>query len=280
MTTPSINAVSAILTAHFEKVKSTRAQFSLRGLAIKMEMSPAHLSQILSGKRSLQPAQLEQICKALDIDPETKDFLTSEILRLQGWHPLPPSTLRISESETTGYSADWNLKSKSHLNELVNWKYFAILDFTLLKDFDGSPAMISQMLNIDQTEASEILSTLKKMGYLVEDETGILRKTQPLMEYQALSKRDTIRRIHKDFLTSAINELDLGDDEARARRLISSATLTCSREQLSAFKLKLSNLMKELIAEGASADAEEVYQLSVAFFPLTKTSVIRSSNEN
>lgn len=64
-------------------------------------------------------------------------------------------------------------------------------------------------------------------------------------------------------------ETEPGDLE---RRLITSCVFTCSRDQVPILRAKIAEFIKETVADSASKEPEEVYQLGIQFFPATKKS--------
>ena len=70
-----------ILKLYFERKKLTNPSYSMRALARDMNVSPAYVSTILSGKKQVAVSRLKDFIKVLDLD---------DIATLQLKHALYP----------------------------------------------------------------------------------------------------------------------------------------------------------------------------------------------
>lgn len=70
-----MSLTSEFLKSEFTKRKTKNPNFSVRAFARWLELSPAQVSQVMSGKRPLTLKALEKINKKLDISPFEKQTL-------------------------------------------------------------------------------------------------------------------------------------------------------------------------------------------------------------
>ncbi|MGZ3806814.1 MAG: helix-turn-helix transcriptional regulator, partial [Bacteriovorax sp.] len=61
--------LQGLITHRFEEIRSRNSSFSLRAFAKNLGLSPASLSQILSGKRPLTLSTAKKICDSLNLSP-------------------------------------------------------------------------------------------------------------------------------------------------------------------------------------------------------------------
>jgi Domain of unknown function (DUF4423) len=84
--------------------------------------------------------------------------------------------------------------------------------------------------------------------------------------------RSEIRNFHRQMLKKAGDELNRTDAAAFERRLITGITTTANVESIAIAKKMLSDAIHEIATFLSSADGDEVYQIAVQLFPLTKQS--------
>lgn len=262
--------VTAILNQHFEKKKRERSAVSIGWLSKRVAVSPSYISQILSGKRQLPNSLIDSLCTALDIDEEKQDVLTHEVLRTQGWSPLPKLSLVKNEIRATPHSLPWSNIPTIDFSLILTHELMCILECTLVQSYDGTPEFVSRILDLPLEQVKISFENLKNAGYLAEVD-GVLRNSTSLLEAQSKFKKENIVRFHKDVLDQAKKIMDeRQNEEDLAARLITSSVFTCSREHLPLLKAKIAAFIKEISAESASQNPEEVYSLGIAFYPNTK----------
>jgi len=262
---------SEVLLRFFEKKKAERRGFSVRSLALRLNLSPSFTSQVLNGRRSVPLELAEQLCAALDLDKETRDDVFSKLFRERGLSQKVARLSGIPNDETPNErnEADWKLRPKQQFDVLVDWTGLAILDATLLVDYDGSPDFIASRLNLSLESVRETLDHLIKNGLLVLRD-GVLKKTDFFLEFNSGKNQEEIRAFHKQHLENAKRILtDQVSDEDRERRLITGLTITASEKKVAWAKIALNSFMRHLATDLGSSEAEDVYHLAIQLFPLT-----------
>lgn len=236
-----------------KKKKERNPLFSLRAMAKQISVSPAHLSQLLSGKRPLTVRVALKIAEKLDITPADK----TRMLNLAVNQKRDPKN-RFKQ-------IDFQVLSENEFSLISDWYYYAILSLSKLEDNQASAKWIASQLGIAFSDAKEAFEKLKMMGYIEEKDGKYFQSSKPLHSTRDVPS-PALRKFHKQNLDLAKDRMDLIPVKFRE---FSSMTMPVSRKQLQRakkliheFKIKLSNILER----GA---ADDVYTLAIQLFPVT-----------
>lgn len=165
---------------------------------------------------------------------------------------------------------EFNPVSDEQFQFLSDLKCFAILEMIKLKNFSSVPEDIARRLDCHIEEVRYNLDLLEKLGFiLIDKEDGkivLLRPNNSWTNNQYSTEAK--RKLQNTILAKAklaLNEIDF------SQRDQGSLTVAINKNRLPEFKAKLTQIRRELddyFQDGGEFD--EVYQLSVSFFPLTK----------
>lgn len=261
-------AVHDILKIYFERKRLTFPQYSLRALARDLKVSPAYASSILSGKRDLPEKRLEDFIKNLELDDiavlQLKNIISPPEKK------LPPYSNKQLKDDDLDFFKKYKPLDKNKYEILNNWYNIAILDLTTTNDFQNNPKWIAKRLNISQLEVEFAIENLKRLGMLSEKD-GVLYKEENKLRFPTKMSQTVIRKFHKQMIKKAYEELDLKiSEEEFSKRLISGSTFTVKKEKFQLLKEKLHQVIYEMTTIATEDSGEDVYQLNVQFFPLSK----------
>ncbi len=122
---------------------------------------------------------------------------------------------------------------------------------------------------ISATEAQHALSVLQKLGLVESDGHGGWNITDRLVTTGAEVRSEAVRQYHRHTLELARESLSRHLPEERD---ISSVALTIPTEDIAEIKERIAEFRKSLLAFARNAKgADRVYQLNLAFFPLSGT---------
>lgn len=234
-----------------EKLLSERVkmnpQFSLRAFARMVDVSPAVLSRIMSGKRQLTFSLATRIADALALSPEQRIFNTNE---------------------TYAVSSDLSIDC---FTAMKDWYHYALTQLIVLEDFSEDHKWISKKLGISELESKLALERLLRLEILDRDSFGKLYKTNLHFSTSTEIASSGIKQFQKQILEKAINALDVVD---ASERNISSLTIAVNESNLQEAKKEIRKFklrMTELLTEGKKT---RVYNLGIQLIPLSKSSVI------
>ncbi|RYG69998.1 DUF4423 domain-containing protein, partial [bacterium] len=229
------------------------------------------LSQIINGQRPIPLENFEALCSALDLDKESRDELLKRGLQERGLSrpsPIAFNSTPLAERPAAGNT--WAAATSKQFSVLENWYVIAILDATLLEDYDGSVGYLAQRLNLSAVVVEETMAKLLMAG-LLEEQDGRLMKRTLLMEFNSGAKQAELTSFNKALLERAVETLaHENSPEDRERRLVTGLMITGSAEKVAWAKQAILGIMRQVADEMGNGPAQDLYQLSVQFFPLSR----------
>jgi uncharacterized protein (TIGR02147 family) len=240
--------------------------YSTRAYARDLGMSQALLSLVLNGRRPLSPKQAAKTSVLLGLPrEEAESLLRSTLSTLSvSRQRRSPSVLKTVEVET--------FKVLSH------WYHTAILDLATTKDFRSDPAWIARRLGISPIEVRDALDRLLACGFLTREESR-LRKTDRRIHFKTRNSRAAIRSFHQQMIAKASAALDEATPQAFERREISGTTLAVRSDRIAEARKRIQKFQKKIAAFLTDGECDEVYQLNVQLFPLTRARKIKSKEQ-
>lgn len=227
--------------------------YSLRAFSRFLEVSPAQLSQILSGKRKLSQKHASRFADRLGLSPREKtDFLTSLIAP------------EIALTHSAENAARENLKEEE-FRSIAEWYHFAILSLLETKNAKSDPRWISRRLGIPIATANEAIERLVKLGIL--ERTTKLKQCRPPLQVVSDIPSAAIRKHHRQTLQLAENRLETTPKEMREYH---SITFPANPARLKNVEKIIDRFLTDISKEMEDQDASEVYTLAVQLFPATK----------
>lgn len=247
------------LKNEFEQRVRKNPRYSLRAFAKMLGLHAAELSELFHGKRHLSLKSASKIKFALGLNnEETKYFFT---------------IIENEKQKKLGIDLDFieskNLNSAEISNEdfakICEWYHFAILSLTETRGFQWSARTISQRLGITIAQANLAMTDLQRAGLvdlMTKNKSQIVKTTHNIPS-------QSIRHYHRQMLEKAIDALDSQPVHLRDFQSIGIAVDTKKIHQM---KTELNHFTDRLIEKYHQSNTEQVYQLQLAFFQLTKDS--------
>lgn len=246
---PGTNPQDALRSIFLER-RGRNAAYSMRAFARDLGMSQALMSLILSGKRPLTLKQAARISVMLGLPQKESEALVEAVVKKPG---KPFVNLELEAFKMIG-----------------QWYHVAILDLTTTKGFKSDPVWIADRLGIGVLEARDAIERLIKLELLMRDRAGRISKPKEKVYFPTTRSRAPIRAFHTQMITKALEQLTDARPEAFERREISAITMAIPASAVAKARARIQAFQKELAAELTVGDCDEVYQLNVQFFPLTR----------
>lgn len=264
------NEAAEILRKAFLHKKKSKSSFSLKAVASKVGVSAPFLSQVFSGKRNIPIGMIDEVCRILDLDTERRDFIFRSVLKGRSQAGRSGIADGLNGARAVE-KPDWNFQSVSKFWVLEDWHYLPLLNCTLLKDYDGTTTFLAERLSLPLAEVEAAVTRLREAGLLKPDIHGVLRKASRFNDFQSAGSKEGIRKFHRAGMAKAATTLtEQTTDEDLECRLITTFVLTSPKGKLPWAKQRIREFLDEMTAELTAEPAEEVYQLGIQFFPLTK----------
>jgi uncharacterized protein (TIGR02147 family) len=193
--------------------------------------------------------------------------------RLGGRLGLGPQELAnfaaADEATSTPSAPPFHQLSQDTFTVISDWYHYAILELIHVRDFEPIPAWVARRLGITVVEARAAVERLERVGLLEITATGQWRTcTGHNSNASADLRAAANRKLQRQVLEMAIHALD---DVSVDRRDQSSMTMSIDSSRLPQAMEKITQFRRELcsfLESGRKRD--EVYQLSVSLYPLTK----------
>lgn len=231
--------------------------------------SPATLSMIIRGKRGLGAAAIDNVAKAFLLTGTRKNYF-SGLVRLESTRKHSEKLELQEELLHLKSRKSESALSLKQYRVLTRWYIPAIYELVGAKKFRNDPEWISRQFcdTINVSEIKTAIQDLKDLDLLKEVEGKLVRTNHALNTSEDI-KNLAMRRYHFEMIGKA----RLALDSAVNIRDISGVTVGIRKSDLNKIKEKIRDFRRDL-NESLSlvSETDEVYQLNIQFFPLTKES--------
>lgn len=251
LTTEKQAKLQIILLNFLEGAKLKNPSFGLRALALKLQMSPGALSEIISGKRRISLEKTHLILNRLTVDPEVSKSLFD-------------TGLETLENELERSSIQLSL---DNYHVLTEWHFFAILNLIETKGFKNDPKIIAKRLGLSVDTVKLSFERLFRLG-MIEIKRGKLKRTTVRFKTSEDITNTAIKKFHQNALMKAEEALDF---IPTTERDFSAMVLPLAPEKLNKIKEKIRKFQNQLLAECSDGNATEVFQVSMQVFPLSRS---------
>ncbi|NOT78845.1 MAG: TIGR02147 family protein [Bacteriovoracaceae bacterium] len=236
------------------KIK-TNPHFSLRAFARLVDVSPAVLSRVLSGKRQLTFKLAVRIADALVLDPQERSELYSFFNSHRDEENL--QTDRVGSELTIDC-----------FNAMKEWYHYGITQLLLMEGFKEDPKWIAKMLSISEIEAKMAIDRLLRLEILNRDDNGKLFKTTFHLTTTTEVAAAGIRHFQKQILEKSIYSLEHDDISAKD---ITSITISINENKISEAKKEITKFRKKMAEFLTEGEKTRVYNLGIHLIPLSKS---------
>lgn len=238
----------AIQKEFLERCRKNPA-YSLRAFAKYLEIDQSHLSKLLKGQRPITKEIAVNVGPKLGLRAaQVKELFKSGAATMPGF-------LTLSDDE---------------FEVLSEWHHFAILELAKTKNFDRHPSKIAARLGIHVEEVRNALERLQRLNFIRINKKGF-KLLSPNNTWSNPQKTSAARKKYqRHLIEKSLSAIDHIPYELREN---ASLTVAIDVNRIPDFKTKLKQMRQELASyfqDHNEKNLNEVYQLTMAFFPLTK----------
>ena len=238
-----------------EKIKKN-PKFSLRAFARLVDISPAVLSRVLSGKRKLTLNLAVRIADALALGPSERETLYSFYLSSS------------TASEMTLKNKNEKELSIDCFNAMKEWYHYGITQLLYVKSFKDDPKWLAKMLSITELEAKLALERLIRLEILDYDHNGKLHRTTTHLSTTTDIASAGIRHFQRQILEKSIFSLESHDISERD---ITSVTIAINEDRISEAKVEIKKFRLKMSEFLATGEKTRVYNFGIHLIPLSKS---------
>lgn len=230
--------------------------------------SVATLSMILAGQRKITAEVADKLVDILKLKGARRKYFLALTERARTTDPEKRArleeTLFFFRKMATCRELDWK-----QYEFLSQWYFVALFVLVGLPGFSRDAVSLARRLGrgVTAKQVEHALSTMLSLGLLVEKD-GTLRQAEgPVLKTGEDVQHLSVRQFHRQVLRKASEAIEL----PRERREFTGLTFACAPSQLPKLKEKIRQFREEIdhFAESLP-EKEEVYQLSLQLFPLTR----------
>jgi len=220
-----------------------------------LEISPAQLSQIISGKRPITLATAKKIVKSLKLSPiESEKFLdavTPDFLSKQ--------KERLSDDKR-------KILKEDEFRLICDWEHFAILSLSEIKNNSSNARWIAKRLNIPIDTAANARDRLLRLGLIEIKDSQFKQTSLPITTTNDI-KSESIQRSHYQNLVLAQEKLESIEVSERE---FTTVTMATNPKKLNEAKILIREFKRKLVDFLEDCEKTDVYTLAIQLFPLTK----------
>lgn len=245
----------AYLQSELVRRCKSNPKYSLRAFARLLEVEPSFLSKILNRKRVVTENTLNKFGSKMGLSPND----------LQTYRAGLPG----ASSGEGQLAADYQQLTLDHFQMIADWYHYAILELITVKNFKSDPKWVARALGISVAEVSAAVERLIRLDYIEISARGKWlnrsgNNTTVGNEFTAIA----FRRLQQQILSMATTALEEVPLELRDQ---SSMTVAIDTRLLPEAKLRIKKFRREMARlVQKSGSWNEVYQLGISFYPLTK----------
>ncbi|MEK6704426.1 MAG: TIGR02147 family protein [Bdellovibrionota bacterium] len=240
-------------------------KYSLRAFAKDLLISPQRLSHVLNGNYGLSGPAAVKIAKRIGLSHAEAEVFCALV---ESEHARGRVRRDIARQKVNELRKEYTPLSVDTFKIMADWYHFAILELTLVDDFDADPSWIAKTLGISIYEANSAIQRLKKLEFLEEKRDGSLKLGAQFDVNPAGIPSDAVKKFHKQLLEKAMLAIDL---QSLDDRDFSSVILAMDSADIPLAKKKIRKFQDEFDAEfSKAAKKSSVYCLGVQLFRLRK----------
>lgn len=248
---PTNDAIT-LLRDELARRKERNGSYSLRAFAQSLSISPAQLSQLLSGKRNFTSEVLGQIARSLHMSPEEERSLLTQTL--------------LDKARTPSVERAKRQLQEDEFRIISEWYHFAILSLGKIRGAKADPYWISDRLGISVSEARTALERLRRLE-IIEDGKLLKQKIAPLNVVSEVPSR-AIQAYHQSILQMALQKMPQIPLEKRDYSAMTFAAdpakIPQARKMVEEFQDRLAEFLQ-------TPNSKEVFVIACQLFSLERT---------
>ena len=255
----------AVLLAAFREKQKEDPSFSMRRFANLIQVSPAKLSMILSGKTGISPQSAESISENLGFSDEDKDYFVTLVSSLhhRSMNGKKAATERLKEK--WGHLGFDEIPIEDFA-ELSHWSHFAVMLLIDVSDFKADYSWIANRLSLPEEQVTKVCNDLFALGFLVENENGGWARDSKKMQISMRGRSEAMQRMHSQMISKA--KESIGTD--LSSRHLSTSFLILSEEQMEQARQRIKEFTEALVNEFADSNPrnDRVFAMGIQLFNL------------
>ena len=258
----------AFLRDWFEWKKSQNPRYSHRLFARRAGVrSPSLLLLVSEGKRNLTAATTEAFSQAMGLDEDAARHFTL-LVRMDQAETSAARAEALEAILATKRFREARRMDAAAYQYFARWWFPAVHELAHRHDFVADAGWVAARLrpSITEAQAEDALQALLELGLLEGDDEGVPRPTDRSVVTPHEVADLALRGYHSAMLGLAAESIS---GYHRPERHVLGLTAAIPVELVPKVKDRLNEMQRELLSMCDQGPAEQVYQLTMAFFPLS-----------
>lgn len=263
----------------YKESKKTKPFFSYRAFAKKAGFKTSNfLMLVMKGQRNLTEQSLAKTILGLGLNKQEQDFFRNLVFLNQA---------KTHDEKNLYYQHLLQSKKFSQLKPIEKqqyeyystWYHPVVRELIVSKDFDGTPEWLSGRLlsKVTPAQCAKSIELLESLGFIKKNGGNRWKQTSSIVSTGPELTSLVVHNYHKTLLdlTRAVM-----DKLSTKERDVSALTLGVKTSRIEELKAKIRRFRKEILSlVSVDTEPEEVVQLNIQFFPVTKKQHGKSKGE-
>lgn len=246
--------VSQLLKAELARIQETSPKYSMRSFAKKLGVSQTELSEVINGKR--KPSS-RLVLSFLKLSSKNQAEYLGQVFSLER------SGLKLKKKDKHLYKLE-----EHQFKMIAEWQHFAILSLIETHDFESDIAWIARRIGATKIKVEAYLTTLKYLRLIKTDDLGNITLVNEGIKTSDEIASFAVRESHLNDLELIKNVMQSPID--LSMRDLTSCTYAVNVRNIKKFKTLVRKFQDQVADLLEDKDSEEVYRMSVYFYPLTQ----------
>ncbi len=249
--------------------RHTDRKFSIRFFARRAGLkSENYLKVVMDGNRNLTARNLPKFVKGLGLGRTQAEYFEA-LVHLNQARDVSEKREYLEKLIHLKKKKTVLQLTRDQLDFYADWFNIVIFEMACQAEFNPQPEFISRRLKnkVSPKQVTDSLKMMIDLGILKIDENQRIMPVAARIGSSGEVPRDQIKKLHDSFIHQALEALHLQKEHEREIR---SLTISLTKEQMPLFKEKLKDFQRELNTVFSSGEGQDVYQLNMQFFKLTK----------
>lgn len=259
-------SVATFLKAVLAERAHGDSEYSLRAMARDIDISPAHLSQIINGKKKLSPQMRLRVAAQLGLaERQTRYFYLLSQLETAPSADIA-STIQKQLNDLAHSYAE-RLVDTDQFKAISDWYHVPILEMSFLDSFRCDDVGVAERLGITVAQAAEALVRLERLGLLRLLPNGAYEKSEQNHVFRTSRRNEAFGEFMRQMMGLAVEAMGRQPVEDR---VMMSQTFCVGRSQIDEARDITREYMQRMAGLfDTTPSRESVYQLNIQFFDLT-----------
>lgn len=245
---------------------SKNPHYSLRAFARSLNIGPSFLSMMLRSQRTISKTTIKSLGLKLGLSPTDIESFSKKKDKIK-------KTSHITQHS----SSQFKQITLDYFRLISDWYHYAILELVSISDFEQNYKNIALALGISVNEAQIAIERLIRLKMLKRTKDGWKNisgnNTNIDNEFVIAARRKLQKQILEKALL-ALEEVPIQNrDQSSITMAIDTSLLPEAKKRITQFRRELSDFLQ------SSPKKNEVYNLSLSLYPLTKLSTCKGASK-